>query len=1164
MSKIAEHARILTPHERATALLGDAKAKRAESQAPQKENTPHAHESRGGRFFSQSEAQQAHDALESLFSAPVVVVPTPKTTGASDRGTNAKRWPSPPMSVALAQTHKTDSHVQCCIVPALIDASTNRAARARIDAISEGDASINYILLDYDLEDHASGRMTPTLFRELIREMSAQSTILERAAWYSTRGGLRAVVRLAHPFALDPSARGADWSAFYTHIVAGLPRPARWDLACKDATRLMRAPWVRRDGEDQRGEIYVPDTLGAYELNAADVTVVVASLTRATSSRRDGVAGDKLIQLFDRLDWMGEEFKAINGAPSYLVKCPLHHMHSSDNETSTILHAVEDDGGYVLHCLHNSCRQVFAESGGWRAYIQQRHPDEWRDVVGREEIDYIFDPNDHWGFVEQAVEILETTFPSRIFRRHDAIATVERDIHGGARWRAWSVADLTGLLNRVGRWSQTTKDGDRRRASVPERLVKIHHLAIADELPLCESCTTLPPLDPTTLEPTRFSEGYCEISRSYFLPSPQLDLNRLRRIYETPASPARAASAYMRLIDIYSDFPWRTKSHQIFGAAIALTVALRRSMDVAPMMFVSANNKGVGKTKLISAAAASVYGSTPPLASLPVREEELKKVLDSLVHTDTDMFIADNVASRIGGATLDAFLTSPLHSYRPLGVTDTRVAPNRVFIGATGNNATLSGDTDRRAIMIRLVTDLENPEQRRGFRYPDLLTTARSRISDTWCAILEILRAWRAVGVDERDAILETARPFGSYERWAELVRDPLMWISGIAYGAPQDVVALSREEVDVAKEDDRTELFTVLADWQASRSHTQTWTSRELYRAIHDAIENDGDAGLATIGEMLPRFNLTAVSRLVGARRDQVNSGYRLTARKIGGTLTYTLTPVDGAPPPPPPQETPPRDPFRDPTPTPTPTPTTPPPTTPPTSDVLRVLNWSTACDISEAFQVSPELIEAYPQYEPLSRRCAYLRGDICARERVPCEFKSAIDGDAAASMTQPLTDALRSTMSDDLERVKAPTLIELSSTDHPRAIEIIAAEYAVKATQQNIAARLNDENIPPPNGRKWTGAKVGVIARRNQITRPLKQAVAKHDRILERDGHWSGYWPDAHPLTTPAFSAPSVAQSQHGNVSVSATDILSGLYGRALDCRDAFNARVRKEADA
>jgi hypothetical protein len=91
-----------------------------------------------------------------------------------------------------------------------------------------------------------------------------------------------------------------------------------------------------------------------------------------------------------------------------------------------------------------------------------------------------------------------------------------------------------------------------------------------------------------------------------------------------------------------------------------------------------------------------------------------------------------------------------------------------------------------------------------------------------------------------------------------------------------------------------------------------------------------------------------------------------------------------------------------------------------------------------------------------------------------------------------------------------------------------------------------------------------VGVIARRNQITRPLKQAVAKHDRILERDGHWSGYWPDAHPLTTPAFSAPSVAQSQHGNVSVSATDILSGLYGRALDCRDAFNARVRKEADA
>ena len=153
---------------------------------------------------------------------------------------------------------------------------------------------------------------------------------------------------------------------------------------------------------------------------------------------------------------------------------------------------------------------------------------------------------------------------------------------------------------------------------------------------------------------------------------------------------------------------------------------------------------------------------------------------------------------------------------------------------------------------------------------------------------------------------------------------------------------------------------------------------------------------------------------------------------------------------------------------------------------------------------------------------------------------------------------------MSDDLERVKTPTLIEMSTTDHPRAVEIITAEFAVRATQQAIADRLNSEQIPPPNGRKWTGAKVGVIARRNQITRPVKQAVAKHDRVLERDGHWSGYWPAEHPLTTPSFSSPSVAQHQHGAVSVSASEILGGLYQRAIDCYGAFNARVRKEDDA
>jgi len=1146
---------VLSLDQRLSSLFGDG-APTSSQTRPSSRPTPTApHAELDGAFYAHSELDDARARLEHVFDASVLILPSPRVTGASDAASNAKRFPVVSMSDALTSTHSVDAHMQMCLAPALT--KHGKAPRARVDAIQTGDVSLSYIVLDYDLEDHGGARMTPPLFRRLVGELSAHP-MLAGAVWYSTRGGMRAVVRLAESFALDPSARGADWTALYTHIVASLPHAERWDLACKDASRLMRMPYVRRDEEDQRGELFIPRHVGAYTLDAADLAVIVGALTRSTS-RRDAVSGDALPRLFERLGWMRGEFKHINGAPAYLAQCPLEHLHSSENESSTILHATEDDGGYVLHCLHNSCRQVFSESGGWRAYIQQRHADEWRECVGRDELDYTYDPNDHWRFVEQAVELLETAFPNRIFRRHDNVATVERDIHGGARWKVWSVADLTGLLNRVGRWSAVTREGETRRTSVPERMVKIHLVAIADELPLCETCTTLPPLDPETLEPTRFSEGYCEVTQSYFLPCPQLDLDQLRRVYDRPASPATAMNAYMRLIDIYHDFPWRDRAHQVLGASIAFTVALRRSMDVAPMMFVSANNKGVGKTKLISAATASVYGTTPPLASLPSREEELKKVLDSLVHSDSDIFIADNVASRIGGATLDAFLTSPLHTYRPLGITDTRVAPNRVFIGATGNNATLSGDTDRRAIMIRLVTDLEHPEQRRGFRHADLLATARSRVTDTWCAILEILRAWRSAPEAERRAILDEARPFGSYERWAEIVRDPLMWISGLAHGKAQDVVALSREEVDVAREDDRTELFSILADWQASRRTSERWTSRDLFRAISSAMEDEPDSPLAGIGEGMYRCSLRSVSLLIGQRRDQVSAGYRLDAQKRRGTLGYKLTAVDGSEPPPPPPKP---DPWETP-PTPPTTPTPPPPK--PRGEELPVINWTSACNQGSTYEVDARLIEERPHYEPLTRRCSFLREDMCARDRIPCEYMHAIDGGADGGITQQLTDALRSTMSDDIERIEAPPLIPLDSTDHPRAIEIIRAEFEVRATQQAIADRLNRENVPPPNGRKWTSAKVGTIARKNQITRPKKVAAPKADRVLERDGHWSGYWSDAHPLTTPSSDAPSVPQAHSGTRTASAKAILSALYGRAMDCRDAYLARVQfDEAEA
>ena len=1114
-----------------------------------------------GRFFARSQAQEACDLLSHVFDEPITVLHHPFAKSAKSRGSNVDHWRRLPMAVALTLNHPYDGHTNYLSVDTLIR-EDERSPRVTLDALKLG-ARIDYLMFDYDLPKASHGgkeQMTPEKFRECILKYT-EHPILRGCVFYATRGGLRAVTRLAKPFHLDPSLRGADWSAFYERLRKSLPD--EWDPACKDAGRLFRLPWVLRakydakgkiqSTEPQNGELWIPDEIIPYTLTPEDLTQIVASSTKG-SERRDAVQGDKLVRFFERISLLGEQYKSINDQPSYYATCPLAHHHSSDNETSTLLHAVEG-GGYVLRCLHATCTSIAQERGGWRAYLQSQYATEWREIVGREELDYFYDPYDHQLFVEQVVEILEAQYPDKIFRRHDEIATIERSPHGGARWRAWSVADLCGLVNRVARWSQAGREGETKRTSIPERMIKIHMLAIAEELPRCETATTLPPLDPQTHQPTRFSEGYCPITEAYYLPSPNLDLAKLRDASTRRLTLNDAINAYTDLIDLYYDFPWRHKKHRVLAAAVAMTVALRRSVDVAPLVFVSANNKGAGKTKMLSAASASVHGHTPPLSSLPHREEELKKHLDSLVHSDADFCVFDNVSSRIGGAVLDAFITSPLHSYRPLGNTDIRVSPNRVFLGGTGNNATLGGDTDRRTLMIRLVTELEDPSTRTGFRFPDLIGEAKSRVTRTWCSIITLLRAWREVAQHaDQEAVRHKARPFGSFEEWSSLIRDPLMWITSITEGEMIDVVALSREEVDTAQEDNRTELFGILWNWQETRtSKDRSWTSKDLFRDVKRAMEDDDeDSDLASIGESLPRFTLRFLSRLIGSRRDQVSEGLKLGSKKVRGTLTYHLTPVDGAPetPRPKPPETPNVDPFKASSPE-------PPPQAPrERAEELPVISWS-ACDIGSAYDVPDRLITARPQYEGLRKRCEFLKGYTCSRTRTDCDYTGA-DGHADAGISQAVADALVEGMESAIQEIDAPPLIALESLDHPKALEIIAAEFAVRTTQGLISDRLNKENVPPPNGRRWTSQKVGLVARRNQITRPTKTRPTKAETILKEHGHWEGYWPDSHPLVTPSCEGQGRTITQHGHRKADSSAILSALFGSEINCGQAFMRRL------
>lgn len=80
----------------------------------------------------------------------------------------------------------------------------------------------------------------------------------------------------------------------------------------------------------------------------------------------------------------------------------------------------------------------------------------------------------------------------------------------------------------------------------------------------------------------------------------------------------------------------------------------------------------------------------------------------------------DNVAGNFGGAPVDQLLTSDMWADRRLGHTQAIRFPNKTTWMATSNNAQIVGDLARRLVFVRLVAPTSRPEDRGGFKIPDV------------------------------------------------------------------------------------------------------------------------------------------------------------------------------------------------------------------------------------------------------------------------------------------------------------------------------------------------------------------------------------------------------------------------------------------------------------
>jgi hypothetical protein len=332
-----------------------------------------------------------------------------------------------------------------------------------------------------------------------------------------------------------------------------------------------------------------------------------------------------------------------------------------------------------------------------------------------------------------------------------------------------------------------------------------------------------------------------------------------------PDQPGRedAQACAETLIEPLSDFPFAAPSDRAAVLAAILTLVARPAFrGPAPLFAIDAHVQGSGKTLLADVVGIVGTGRVPPKMPAPKDEAEVGKRVLAVAIEALRLVLLDNVTGTLRSAVLSAALTATEWRDRLLGRNVTATAPLTTVWMMTSNNATFDSDFARRIVPIHLDPICENPEERTGFKYPDLRAHVQAKAPSLVAAALTMLRAFHVAGRPSHKQPL-----MGSFEGWDNLVRGTLLWIGQADPLAGRKRV---RAESDVELE----ALREALAEWAAAFDVAAVTASAAVEKA-----GNFPDLAAA----------LSGLARCPVAKLDATRLGYalrRVAGRIVGGVV--------------------------------------------------------------------------------------------------------------------------------------------------------------------------------------------------------------------------------------------------------------------------------------
>jgi hypothetical protein len=249
--------------------------------------------------------------------------------------------------------------------------------------------------------------------------------------------------------------------------------------------------------------------------------------------------------------------------------------------------------------------------------------------------------------------------------------------------------------------------------------------------------------------------------------------------------------ALVKLLEVLADFPMSDDADRSAWLSMVLSMIGRSCINgYVPLFAITANIRGAGKSLLVDAATLIAYGRRAARKAFTRDDDEMRKTITAVALGAVPSVLFDNLDVQLGGAALDAAITSETWSDRLLGQSRmTGDLPMRTIWSATGNNMAFGSDVGRRVLPIRLQTPLETPENRSGFVHPNLLLWIESQRPQLAVAALTILRAYFVAGCP-----IQSGGEWGSFESWSEKIRGAIIWAGG-ADPLPTRATALAGDD---------------------------------------------------------------------------------------------------------------------------------------------------------------------------------------------------------------------------------------------------------------------------------------------------------------------------------------------------------------------------------